>query len=494
MNEATMHLKDPTLLRTQAFVNGEWVNAASGATHPVLNPATRDRLGTVPDMGAAETRRAIEAAAAALPGWARLTAKERGAILRRWYDLMMANQDDLALIMTAEQGKPLSESKGEIAYAASFVDWFAEEGKRLYGDVIPTHQADKRLLVLRQPIGVVAAITPWNFPAAMITRKAGPALAAGCTFVCKPANQTPYSALAMAELGRRAGIPAGVLSIVTGTNAAAIGAEMTSNPIVRKVTFTGSTAIGKKLMAQSAGTLKKLSLELGGNAPFIVFEDADLDAAVAGAITSKYRNTGQTCVCANRFLVQSSVYEAFASKLVDAVSQLRVGDGLKGVTDQGPLIDEKALAKVEEHIADAVSKGGQIAHGGKRHALGGTFFQPTVVTNVTSDMLMAREETFGPVAPLFRFDTESQAIRMANDTEFGLASYFYTRDLARSWRVSEALEYGIVGLNTGLISTEVAPFGGVKESGIGREGSRYGILDYTELKYVCVGGITHEPL
>jgi succinate-semialdehyde dehydrogenase/glutarate-semialdehyde dehydrogenase len=455
-----------------------------------LNPATREKLGTVPDMGAAETRRAIEAAATALPAWARLTAKDRGAILRRWYDLMMANQDDLAVIMTAEQGKPLAESKGEIAYAASFVDWFAEEGKRLYGDVIPTHQADKRLLVLRQPIGVVAAITPWNFPAAMITRKAGPALSAGCTFVCKPAQQTPYSALAMAELGRRAGIPAGVLNVVTGTGAAEIGGEMTSNPIVRKITFTGSTAIGKKLMQQSAGTLKKLSLELGGNAPFIVFEDADLDAAVAGAITSKYRNTGQTCVCANRILVQSSVYEAFTSKLVDAVSQLRVGDGLKGVTDQGPLIDAKALAKVEEHIADAVSKGGQIAHGGKRHALGGTFFQPTVVTNVTSDMLMAREETFGPVAPLFRFETEAQAIQMANDTEFGLASYFYTRDLARSWRVSEALEYGIVGLNTGLISTEVAPFGGVKESGIGREGSRYGILDYTELKYVCVGGIT----
>jgi len=485
-----MHLKDPTLLRTQAFLNGEWVNATSGATHEVLNPATHEKLGTVPDMGAAETRRAIEAAAAALPAWGRLTAKERGAILRRWYDLMMANQDDLAVIMTAEQGKPLAESKGEIAYAASFVDWFAEEGKRLYGDVIPTHQADKRLLVLRQPIGVVAAITPWNFPAAMITRKAGPALAAGCTFVCKPAHQTPYSALAMAELGRRAGLPPGVLNIVTGMHAAVIGAEMTSNPIVRKVTFTGSTGIGKKLMEQSASTLKKLSLELGGNAPFIVFEDADLDAAVAGAITSKYRNTGQTCVCANRLLVQSSVYEAFASKLVDAVSQLRVGDGLKGATDQGPLIDAKALAKVEEHIADAVSKGGHIAHGGKRHALGGTFFQPTVVTNVTSDMLMAREETFGPVAPLFRFDTEAQAIAMANDTEFGLASYFYTRDLARSWRVSEALEYGIVGLNTGLISTEVAPFGGVKESGIGREGSRYGILDYTELKYVCMGGIT----
>jgi succinate-semialdehyde dehydrogenase/glutarate-semialdehyde dehydrogenase len=485
-----MHLKDPTLLRTQAFVNGEWVNAANGASQEVLNPATGEKLGTVPDMGAAETRRAIEAAGAAFPRWAAKTAKDRGMILRRWYELMMANQDDLALIMTAEQGKPLAESKGEIAYAASFIEWFAEEGKRLYGDVIPTHQADKRLLVLRQPIGVVAAVTPWNFPAAMITRKAGPALAAGCTFVCKPAHQTPYSALAMAELGRRAGIPAGVLNLVTGMDAAAIGAEMTSNPIVRKITFTGSTAVGKKLMAQSAGTLKKLSLELGGNAPFIVFEDADLDAAVAGAITSKYRNTGQTCVCANRFLVHDSVYEAFTNKLVDAVSQLRVGDGLKGPTDQGPLIDAKALAKVEQHVADAVGKGAQIAYGGKRHALGGTFYQPTVLTNVTNDMLTAREETFGPVAPLFRFDTEAQAIQMANDTEFGLASYFYTRDLARSWRVAEALEYGIVGLNTGLISTEVAPFGGVKESGIGREGSRYGILDYTELKYLCVGGIT----
>ena len=485
-----MHLKDPTLLRTQAFLNGEWVNAAGGATHAVSNPATGEKLGTVPDMGAAETRRAIQAAAAAFPPWAAKTAKDRGAILRRWYDLMLANQDDLALIMTAEQGKPLAESKGEIGYAASFIDWFAEEGKRLYGDVIPTHQADKRLLVLRQPVGVVAAVTPWNFPAAMIARKAAPALAAGCTFVCKPAQQTPYSALAMAELGRRAGIPAGVLNLVTGTDAAAIGGEMTSNPAVRKITFTGSTAVGKKLMAQSSGTLKKLSLELGGNAPFIVFEDADLDAAVAGAITSKYRNTGQTCVCANRFLVQSSIYEAFTGKLIDAVSKLRVGDGLKGVTDQGPLIDAKALAKVEQHIADALSKGGQVAYGGKRHALGGTFYQPTVVTNVTSDMLMAREETFGPVAPLFRFDTEAQAIRMANDTEFGLASYFYTRDLARSWRVAEALEYGIVGLNTGLISTEVAPFGGIKESGTGREGSRYGILDYTELKYLCVGGIS----
>ena len=484
-----MHLKDPTLLRTQAFVNGEWVNAASQAAHEVTNPATREKIGTVPDMSAAETRRAIEAAAAAFPAWAAKTAKDRAIILRRWYDLMMANQEDLAQIMTAEQGKPLAESKGEIAYAAAFVEWFAEEGKRLYGDVIPTHQADKRLLVLRQPIGVVAAITPWNFPAAMITRKAGPALAAGCTFVCKPAQQTPYSALAMAELGRRAGLPAGVLNIITGRSSAVIGAEMTSNPLVRKITFTGSTEVGKKLMAQSAGTLKKLSLELGGNAPFIVFEDADLDTAVAGAITSKYRNTGQTCVCANRFLVQSSVYEEFTRKLVAAVAQLRVGDGLQGVTDQGPLIDAKALAKVEEHVADAVSKGAKIAYGGKRHALGGTFYQPTVVTEATTAMLMAREETFGPVAPLFRFDSESEAVRMANDTEFGLAAYFYTRDLARSWRVAEALEYGIVGLNTGLISTEVAPFGGVKESGTGREGSKYGILDYTELKYLCMGGI-----
>jgi len=484
-----MHLKDPTLLRTQAFVNGEWVNATAGGTHEVRNPASGEKLGTVPDMGAAETRRAIEAAAAALPGWARQTAKERAAILRRWYELMISNQDDLAQIMTAEQGKPLAESKGEIAYAAAFIEWFAEEAKRIYGDVIPTHQADKRLLVLRQPIGVVAAITPWNFPAAMITRKAGPALAAGCTFVCKPAQQTPYSALAMAELGRRAGIPAGVLNIVTGQQSTAIGGEMTSNPIVRKVTFTGSTGVGKKLMAQSAGTLKKLSLELGGNAPFIVFEDADLDAAVLGAIASKYRNTGQTCVCANRFLVQSSVYDAFTRKLVEAVAKLRVGDGLKGVTDQGPLIDDKALAKVEEHVADALAKGGRIALGGRRHALGGNFYQPTVITNVTTEMLLAREETFGPVAPLFRFETEAEAIRMANDTEFGLASYFYTRDLARSWRVGEALEYGIVGLNTGLISTEMAPFGGIKESGFGREGSKYGIQDYTELKYLCVGGI-----
>ena len=482
-----MKLTDSNLFRTQAYIGGQWENANGGATRDVLNPATGEKIGTVPDMGATETRRAIEAAKAALPAWAAKTAKERGTILRRWHDLMLANRDDLAILMTAEQGKPLAESKGEIAYAASFIDWFAEEGKRIYGDVIPQHQSDKRLVVLRQPVGVVAAITPWNFPAAMITRKAAPALAAGCTFVCKPAIQTPYSALAMAELGARAGIPAGVLNIVTGVGATAIGGELTSNPMVRKLTFTGSTAVGKKLMAQCADTMKKVSFELGGNAPFIVFEDADLDAAAAGAIVSKYRNTGQTCVCANRLLVQSSVYEAFTKKLVEAVAKLKTGDGLKGVTDQGPLIDAKALAKVEEHVADAVSKGAQIAYGGERHALGGTFFQPTVITNVTPEMLVAREETFGPVAPIFRFDTEEEAVRMANDTEFGLASYFYTRDLARSWRVAEALEYGIVGVNTGMISTEVAPFGGIKESGTGREGSKYGILDYTELKYMCVG-------
>ena len=482
-----MKLNDGNLLRTQAYINGKWENADGGASHDVNNPATGEKIGTVPDMGAAETRRAIEAAHAAFPAWAAKTAKERATILRRWYELMMANQEDLAVLMTAEQGKPLAESKGEIAYAASFLEWFAEEGKRLYGDTIPGHQADKRILVLRQPVGVVAAITPWNFPAAMITRKAGPALAAGCTFVCKPAIQTPYSALAMAELAHRAGVPAGVFNIVTGAGAGGIGTEMTSNPIVRKLTFTGSTGVGKKLMAQCADTMKKISMELGGNAPFIVFEDADLDAAVAGAIASKYRNTGQTCVCANRLLVQSSVYDAFAGKLADAVAKLRIGDGLKGATDQGPLIDSKAVAKVEEHIADAVAKGAKVASGGKRHALGGTFFQPTILTNVTPEMKVAREETFGPVAPLFRFETEAEAVRLANDTEFGLAAYFYTRDLARSWRVSEALEYGIVGLNTGIISTEVAPFGGVKESGSGREGSKYGILDYTELKYVCVG-------
>jgi succinate-semialdehyde dehydrogenase / glutarate-semialdehyde dehydrogenase len=484
----TLNLKDPTLLRQQCYIDGQWLDARSGGTKPVTNPATGAVLGTVPYMGADETRAAIEAAAAAFPAWAARTAKDRSTLLRRWYDLMLANADDLATLMTAEQGKPLAEARGEITYAASFIEWFAEEAKRVYGDVIPGHQPDKRIFVLRQPVGVVAAITPWNFPAAMITRKAGPALAAGCTFVCKPAMQTPYSALAMAELAHRAGIPGGVFSVVTGS-ATAIGGEMTSNPIVRKVTFTGSTEIGKKLMVQSAGTLKKLSLELGGNAPFIVFDDADLDQAVQGAIASKYRNTGQTCVCANRLLVQEGVYDAFVAKLVEAVRKLRVGNGLQGATEQGPLIDDNAVAKVEEHVADALAKGGRIALGGKRHALGGTFFEPTIITGVKPTMLVAREETFGPVAPVFSFKDEKEAIRMANDTEFGLASYFYTRDLARSLRVAEALEYGIVGLNTGIISTEVAPFGGVKESGFGREGSKYGILDYTELKYLCIGGI-----
>jgi succinate-semialdehyde dehydrogenase/glutarate-semialdehyde dehydrogenase len=484
-----MQLKDSKLLRQQCFIDGAWCDADQGGKLPVTNPATGETLGTIPNMGAAETRRAIEAAQRAFAPWAALTAKERAIILRRWFELMMASQEDLAVLMTAEQGKPLAESKGEIAYAAAFIEWFGEEGKRIYGDVIPGHQSDKRIIVLRQPVGVVAAITPWNFPAAMITRKAGPALAAGCPIVVKPATQTPYSALAMAELAARAGVPRGVLNVLTGS-ASAIGGEMTTNPIVRKLTFTGSTEVGKKLMAQCAGTMKKVSLELGGNAPFIVFDDADLDAAVQGAIASKYRNTGQTCVCANRLLVQDGVYDAFAGKLADAVARLKIGDGLRGATDQGPLIDMKAVEKIEEHIADALRKGAAIAYGGKRHALGGTFFEPTILKNVKPDMLIAREETFGPVAPLFRFNTEQEALRMANDTEFGLAAYFYTRDLARSWRVSEGLEYGIVGLNTGIISTEVAPFGGVKESGTGREGSKYGIQDYTELKYVCVGGIT----
>ena len=485
----TLKLQDPLLLRELCFIDGGWVPADDGGTVPVINPASAQKLGVIPKMGAAETRRAIEAAARALPAWAARTAKERALVLRRWFDLLLAHQDDLAVLMTAEQGKPLAESKGEIAYAASFIEWFAEEGKRLYGDVIPGHQADKRILVLRQPVGVVAAITPWNFPAAMITRKAGPALAAGCTLVCKPATQTPYSALALAELGSRAGLPKGVFNVITGS-AAAIGGEMTSNPIVRKLTFTGSTEIGKQLMVQCAATVKKLSLELGGNAPFIVFDDADLDAAVQGAIASKYRNTGQTCVCANRLLVQAGVYDEFTRKLTEAVRKLRVGDGLAGVTEQGPLIDAKAVAKVEEHVADALAKGATLVLGGKRHSLGGTFYEPTILTGVTSKMAVAREETFGPVAPLFKFTSEAEAIAMANDTEFGLAAYLYTRDLARSWRVSEAIEYGIVGLNTGIISTEVAPFGGVKESGTGREGSKYGILDYTELKYICVGGVS----
>jgi succinate-semialdehyde dehydrogenase / glutarate-semialdehyde dehydrogenase len=481
-------LSDASLWKEQGFINGAWAPADSGQTTEIRNPATGAVLGQVPNMSAAETRRAIEAAHAALPAWSKKTAGERARLMRKWFDLMLAHQQDLAVIMTAEQGKPLAESKGEIAYAAAFIEWFAEEAKRVYGDVIPGHQADKRILVLRQPIGVVAAITPWNFPAAMITRKAGPAIAAGCPIVVKPAPQTPFSALAMAELALRAGIPPGVFNVVTG-DAIAIGGEFTGNDKVRKLSFTGSTAVGKLLMAQCANTVKKVALELGGNAPFLVLDDADLDAAVAGALASKYRNTGQTCVCANRFIVQSKVYDAFAAKLAEAVKKLRVGDGLEGETDQGPLIDAKALAKVEKHVADAQAKGAKVITGGKPHALGGTFYQPTVLTNVSTDMILAREETFGPVAPLFRVDTDEEAIRLANDTEFGLAAYLYTRDLARSWRVTEALEYGIVGLNTGLISTEVAPFGGVKESGIGREGSKYGILEFTELKYVCVGGV-----
>jgi len=483
-----VRLNDHSLLRQQCYLDGQWLSAISNQTLNVTNPATGKLLGTVPRMGAEETRRAIETANAALPAWRAMTAKERAVILRRWFDLMLSNQEDLAIIMTAEQGKPLAESRGEILYAASFIEWFAEEGKRLYGDTIPAHARDKRIVVIKEPIGVCAAITPWNFPSAMITRKAGPALAAGCTMVVKPATATPYSALALAELGERAGIPAGVFSVITGSSSE-IGTEMTSNPIVRKLTFTGSTEVGKQLTAQCAGTMKKVSMELGGNAPFIVFDDADLDAAVEGAIASKYRNTGQTCVCTNRLLIQAGVYDQFATKLATAVAAMKVGDGLKGDVQQGPLIDEGSVQKVEEHIADAVAKGATIALGGKRHELGGTFFQPTILCNVTPQMLVAREETFGPVAPLFKFSTEQEAVQMANDTEFGLASYFYTRDIGRVWRVAEALEYGMVGINTGLVSTEVAPFGGVKESGVGREGSKYGIEEFVEVKYLCMGGI-----
>jgi len=485
---ATLSLKDLSLLRQQCYINGKWADADSGKTIDVINPATDEVLGTVPNMGAAETRRAIEAANAAWPAWRKKTAKERANILRKWFNLMIENQDDLAVLMTAEQGKPLAEAKGEIVYGASFVEWFAEEAKRVYGDTIPQHQADKRIVVIKQPIGVVAAITPWNFPNAMITRKCAPALAAGCPVVIKPASMTPFSATALAELAHRAGIPAGILNVVTGS-ASAIGGEMSSSPIVRKLSFTGSTEIGKLLMQQCASTVKKVSMELGGNAPFIVFEDADLDAAVEGAIASKYRNTGQTCVCANRLLIQDGVYDKFADKLKTTVGKLKVGDGLKGETQQGPLIDMKAVEKVEEHIADAVKKGATVIMGGKRSTLGHSFFEPTILANVTPQMAVAREETFGPVAPLFRFKTEEDAVRLANDTEFGLASYFYSRDIGRVWRVAEALESGIVGINTGIISTEVAPFGGVKESGVGREGSKYGIDDFLEIKYLCMGGV-----
>ncbi|MFZ5789842.1 MAG: NADP-dependent succinate-semialdehyde dehydrogenase [Pseudomonadota bacterium] len=481
-------LKDPRLLRQQAYINGKWVNADSGKTIDVTNPATGEKLGTVPNMGAAETRRAIDAANAAWGPWRKKTAKERANILRKWFNLMMENQEDLGVILTAEQGKPLAEAKGEIAYGASFVEWFAEEAKRVYGDTIPGHQPDKRIVVIKEPVGVVGAITPWNFPNAMITRKCAPALAAGCPVVIKPASETPYSAFALAELAERAGFPAGVINILTGS-AREIGGELTSNPIVRKISFTGSTEVGKILLKQSADTVKKMSMELGGNAAFIVFDDADLDAAVEGAMMSKYRNTGQTCVCANRILVQDKVYDAFAQKLAAAVAKLRVGDGLKGETQQGPLINMKAVEKVEEHIADAVKKGAKVVVGGKRHALGGSFFEPTVLANVTTQMAVAREETFGPVAPLFRFKTDEEAVALANDTEFGLANYFYARDLGRVWRVAEGLESGIIGINTGIISTEVAPFGGVKESGFGREGSKYGMDDFLVIKYLCMGGI-----
>ncbi|HDT3905810.1 TPA: NADP-dependent succinate-semialdehyde dehydrogenase [Raoultella ornithinolytica] len=481
-----MQLNDLTLFRQQAFINGEWRDALSSDVITVTNPANGEVLGSVPKMGAEETRDAIQAAHRALPAWRQLTAKERAAILRRWFDLMMANQNDLARLMTLEQGKPLAEAKGEIGYAASFIEWFAEEGKRIYGDTIPGHQADKRLIVIKQPIGVTAAITPWNFPAAMITRKAGPALAAGCTMVLKPASQTPFSALALAELARRAGIPDGVFNVVTGS-ASAVGNELTGNPLVRKLSFTGSTEIGRQLMAQCAQDIKKVSLELGGNAPFIVFDDADLDKAVEGAMASKFRNAGQTCVCANRLYVQDGVYARFAEKLQQAVEQLHLGDGLQAGVTTGPLIDEKAIAKVQEHIADAVGKGARVITGGKVDALGGNFFQPTILVDVPDGAKVAKEETFGPLAPLFRFTDEADVIRQANDTEFGLAAYFYARDLSRVFRVGEALEYGIVGINTGLISNEVAPFGGVKASGLGREGSKYGIEDYLEIKYMCIG-------
>ena len=481
-------LKDPSLLRQQCYINGLWQDADSKATIVINNPATGARIGAAPIMGAAETQRAIEAADKAWPGWAAKTARERSAIIRKWAELQLAHLEDLALILTSEQGKPLAESKGEITIGAGYTEWFAEEAKRVYGDVIPTIGNDRRLLAIKQAVGVCAAITPWNFPSSMITRKVSPALAAGCTVVIKPAEATPFSALALAELAHRAGFPPGVLNVITG-KAAAIGGEMTSNPTVRKLSFTGSTSVGRLLMKQVAPTIKKLSLELGGNAPFIVFDDADLDAAAEGAIISKYRNTGQTCVCANRLFVQDKVYDAFAAKLTEKVRALKVGAGTEPGVAQGPLINKDALDKVEEHVADATAHGAKVLTGGRRHALGGTFYEPTVLSNVSPEMKIFREETFGPVAPLFRFSTDAEVIELANRTEFGLASYFYSRDVGRIWRVAEALEYGMVGVNTGLITTEVAPFGGVKQSGLGREGSKYGIDEYIEVKYVCMGGV-----
>ena len=476
------------LCKNQAYINGQWCDADSGATVAVVNPATGDTIRTVPVMGAAETRRAITAANDALPQWREKLAKERADILRRWYELMMENQEELAVIMTSEQGKPLPEARLEIQFAAGFLEWFSEEARRIYGETIPQHQADKRLVVIKQPIGVIAAITPWNFPAAMITRKLGPALAVGCTCVCKPATATPLSALALAELGEQAGIPPGVINILTG-QARAIGGEITANPIIRKISFTGSTEIGKKLLADSAATVKRTSMELGGNAPFIIFQDADLDAAVEGVVACKFRNMGQTCVCANRIYVQEAIYDVFSEKLAARVQKLKIGNGLEPGIEQGPLIDMAAVAKTEEHIADALKKGAKIITGGKRHALGGSFFEPTILKNVSVNACVSKEETFGPLAPLLRFRSEEEVIKLANDTEFGLASYFYSRDIGRIWRVSEALEYGMVGVNSGVISHPVAPFGGIKESGSGREGSHHGMNEYLEIKYICMGGI-----
>jgi len=483
-----MNLKDPSLFRQRCYIDGAWADADDGGTIDVDNPADNSVIGTVPRMGAGETRRAIEAAADAYPDWRARTGKERAAILRRWYELVIENQEDLAVLMTTEQGKPLAESMGEIVYGASFIEWFAEEAKRIYGDTIPQHQHDKRIVVVKEPVGVVASITPWNFPNAMITRKCAPALAAGCTVVAKPATQTPYSAFALAELAERAGVPKGVLNIVSGISSE-IGAEMTSNPIVRKLSFTGSTEIGKLLMEQCSGTVKKMSMELGGNAPFIVFDDADIDSAVVGAMQSKYRNAGQTCVCANRIFAQDGIHDRFTDRLAEASAALKVGDGMEEGVGTGPLIDIKAVEKVESHIQDAVAKGARVVVGGGRHSNGGNFFEPTVLTGVTPEMIVSREETFGPLAPVYRFETDEDVVKKANDTEFGLAAYFYTRDIGRVWRVAEQLEYGIVGINSGIISTEIAPFGGMKESGIGREGSKYGIDEFVEVKYLCMGDI-----
>ncbi len=481
-------LKDDTLFKQQAFIDNLWVDSAAGDKIPVINPSDGGRLGTVPSLGADEIDRAVDAAERAFAEWRRQTAKERAAALQRWFRLILENREDVARIMTAEQGKPLTEARGEVGYAAAFIEWYAEEGKRIYGDIIPTHQPGARIVVLKEPVGVCAAITPWNFPAAMITRKAGAALAAGCPIVVKPASQTPFTALSLAELAKRAGLPAGVFNVVTG-EAAVVGEALLAHGAVRKISFTGSTEVGKQLMRRSADSMKKVSLELGGHAPFIVFDDADMDAAVEGAVASKYRNSGQTCVCANRMLVQEHVHDEFARKLVEKVKALEVADGFEPSSQQGPLIDMAAVEKVEAHIGDAVSRGARLLTGGRRHSRGGTFFEPTVLAAVTAEMRIAREETFGPVAPIIRFESEAEAIRLANDTVYGLAAYFYSRDIGRIWRVSEGLEYGIVGINTGIISTEVAPFGGMKQSGIGREGSKYGIDEYLEIKYLCMAGI-----